>query len=46
MNFHVVKKNSYSVSDFWWTELVPQCSLIVVEIGAADIFIFINTTGF
>lgn len=44
--FSCSKKTSYSVSDFWWTELVPQCSLIVAEIGAADIFIFINTTGF
>jgi len=44
--FSCSKKTSCSVSDFWWTELVPQHSLIEVKIGAADIFIFINTTGF
>lgn len=44
--FSCSKKTSHSVSDFWWTELVPHCSLIVVETGAADSFIFSNTTGF
>jgi hypothetical protein len=45
MNFHLIKINPFSVIDFWWSQLVPQFSAVVVEIGT-DIFIFINTTEF
>lgn len=43
--FSFSRKTSFNVRGFWWSQLVPQFSAVVAEIGT-DIFIFINTTGF